>query len=351
MSGGPEKRRAALGSGLAADPVALITMADALRNAGKAEQAAALARTVLAAPGQPPATTAAARAILAAGIPVWHASMLADSARNDAFEAAIVRALGPATRVLDIGAGSGLLSLIAARAGATSVVACEANPALAATAAEIVVANGYAEKIRVLAKRSTDLDAGADLEGGADLIVAEIFSDDLILEGALPSLEDARTRLAADGARIIPQAASIRVAPAWLDGAPGAEAWEVKGFDLSLFERHTPAFSRVRVGERNLQLRGAAADLFAFDFQHGTPLKGRTRLDLAVEGGPANGIVQWIRLQLDAVTAYENRPAQGARSHWAASFYRLPGSLLAEPGGSIALGAAYDRDRLHLWFG
>ena len=55
-------------------------------------------------------------------IPRWHFDMVLDSQRNDAYEAAIVRAVefqrgmgAKEVHVLDIGAGSALLSMMAAR--------------------------------------------------------------------------------------------------------------------------------------------------------------------------------------------------------------------------------------------
>ncbi len=51
--------------------------------------------------------------------PAWHFPMVADRPRNDAYDQALRRA-APGRRVLDIGSGSGLLAMMAARAGAVS---------------------------------------------------------------------------------------------------------------------------------------------------------------------------------------------------------------------------------------
>jgi tetratricopeptide (TPR) repeat protein len=59
-------------------------------------------------------------------MPQWHFAMMNDSLRNDAYEAAIRRAVA-GRRVLDIGTGAGLLALMAAAAGAESVVRREAQ--------------------------------------------------------------------------------------------------------------------------------------------------------------------------------------------------------------------------------
>jgi methylase of polypeptide subunit release factors len=50
-------------------------------------------------------------------------------------------------RVADVGTGSGILALAAARAGAVSVVAIDINPNAASTARENAVANGLADRV------------------------------------------------------------------------------------------------------------------------------------------------------------------------------------------------------------
>ena len=87
-------------------------------------------------------------------VPGWHFAMMDDRKRNDAYEAAIRRAV-PGKRVLDIGTGAGLLALMAARAGATKVTTCEAVSVIAERAKQIVVANGLTDRITVVPMKST----------------------------------------------------------------------------------------------------------------------------------------------------------------------------------------------------
>lgn len=78
----------------------------------------------------------------------------------------------------------------------------------------IIAANGLADRITILPIHSGKLDRDRDVAGGVDLVISEIFSDNLLGEGALPSFEDARNRLCLPDARFLPASAAIRVAHA-----------------------------------------------------------------------------------------------------------------------------------------
>ncbi|CAN0510315.1 unnamed protein product, partial [Ectocarpus sp. 12 AP-2014] len=80
----------------------------------------------------------------------WHFRMLNHSARNEAYSRAIQRAVTDAAAaaagrnseagvtVLDIGTGTGILAVLAARAGASHVYACEVNSVLCDVAREVL---------------------------------------------------------------------------------------------------------------------------------------------------------------------------------------------------------------------
>ncbi len=82
--------------------------------------------------------------------------------------------------------------MMAARAGARHVYACEMLPDLADLARIVVAENGFADRITVVAKASKDLVLGVDLPERATLLVTEIFDALLIGEGALPAIGHAR---------------------------------------------------------------------------------------------------------------------------------------------------------------
>ena len=283
-------------------------------------------------------------------VPRWHFNMLRDEPRNAAFDAAIRRAVTPGTHVLDIGAGSGLLSLMAARAGAGRVVACEENPAIADVATRIVAANGYGERIRVVTGNSTDLEMEADLEGRADVIVSEIVSNNLLAEGVLKTLADASTRLLAPGGQMIPAGGDVMVALGSWTALDERDVAIVDGFDLSGFNALAQVPRTVPVADATLTLQSAAAALLSFDFTAPPPREPhRAALTLTATGGPVGGVIQWIRLQMDADGAYENRPGPTAKSHWGAQYYPFAEPLDVPAGTFVQIAGVHDGQRLLVW--
>lgn len=299
----------------AIDAATLLKLGFTLVEAGEARRAIDLVQQVLQAHPGDSALRDAAALILTCNVPKFHLGMLRDEARNAAYAKAIEKAGPGAKRVLDIGTGSGLLAMMAARAGATTVVGCEANPLLAATATEIVERNGLGDRVRVVPRHSTQLEAKRDLGGKADLIVTETFGHDLIGEGALASVGDAVARLARPGVQVIPARAMIMVALGNFD-APGFVE-HVCGFDIGRINRHALGFFRQPVDSPGLELRSEPQPLFSFDLASSSH---PDTADAMIEslGGEIAGLVQWIRLELDEDNIYENRPGAGAASHWEA---------------------------------
>ena len=77
------------------------------------------ARAMKLAPGSGEVRTIAAE-VLSKGLPKWHVDIVRDTGRNNAYEAALQRAVFPGCKVLEIGTGTGLLAMMAIRAGPAS---------------------------------------------------------------------------------------------------------------------------------------------------------------------------------------------------------------------------------------
>jgi release factor glutamine methyltransferase len=90
---------------------------------------------------------------------------LDDSTEGDPYHQAVEREARPGRRVLDMGTGSGVSALLAARAGA-DVIAVDINPEAVACARANAEANDLAERITFLHG-----DLFQSVEGGFDLII------------------------------------------------------------------------------------------------------------------------------------------------------------------------------------
>jgi len=292
--------------------------------------------------------------VLNAGVPSWHWRLVKDSARNAAYEGALRRVVGPDTLVLDIGAGTGLLSLLALRAGAGRVVACEMIPAVARMAMEIAAANGVSDRLRVIPKKSNDLILGEDLERPADVIVSEIVDSALLGEGVLPTHLDAVPRLLRPGGHVIPGRGSIMVALGHDPTLTKRRMGVHEGFDLSAFNRLAPLSYGLPAGTPGLRLLSRPAALFTFAFGSPQSWPGLdSEVTVGAQDGTANTVIQWIRLDLDGSGAedavYDVAPGEGRKSCWLAMSWPLPSPRVLAAGQTLRIAGRRTDSSLVIW--
>jgi len=178
----------------------------------------------------------------------WHFAMLNDEDRNIKFDAAIRRAVeraGSGARVLDLGAGSGLLSMMAARAGAANVFAIERSALLSSVAPRILEKNGFVvnQTINWLSRDSTSVSMN-DIGGQpCHILVSETLGVSVLDEAGLLYMSDLRDRLLAHSepsrvsvipARVVTYAAVVRSKAlrelSWAEQAAGFEVSPLNGY-------------------------------------------------------------------------------------------------------------------------
>jgi len=157
-----------------------------------------------------------------------HRLMLADPVRMDAYEAAITAQVRPGMRVLDLGTGTGILAMWAARAGA-EVIAVEPH-AILHVARRVAEANGLGDKIRFVHGDSRAL----TLEAPVDLILTECMGNFFVTDEMQPVLRDLPRHLAQGGATI-PRQISLYLGAATLPLWRELSFWDdpIGGFDYT----------------------------------------------------------------------------------------------------------------------
>lgn len=252
-------------------------------------------------------------AVYALIVPSWHFPMMNDSARNLAFKRALDKVIKPNSIVLDIGTGSGLLSMMAAQSGAAQIHTCELVELIHHKAVEIVKRNGYEDRITLHAKRSTDLTIPKDLPERADILVTETIGTGLIEEGVLEVIEHARQNLIKPDAVVIPRGASIHMMFLDSDQIYGLHRVDsVMGFDLSPFNEFSETRDKVwpdHLCNYKHEAISEAVQVYSIEFAEEMPLLANRDLTIrATAAGTVHAVCFWFDLYLDEQITITTNP-------------------------------------------
>jgi len=159
-----------------------------------------------------------------------HRQYLADGNRVAAFREAIDEVVTPGDVVLDLGAGTGILGLMACRAGAKRVYAVDEG-SIIGLARRVAETNGFGDRIRHIKGLSTRV----DLPEQVDVVLADKIGRFGLESGILEYFSDARARFLKPGGRLVPGEIGLFVAPVECPALFGRiQFWNQKpgGFDF-----------------------------------------------------------------------------------------------------------------------
>jgi SAM-dependent methyltransferase len=139
-----------------------------------------------------------------------HRWMLRDHVRNEAYRRAIAEVVKQGDIVLDMGAGTGILSLLAVTAGARRVYAVE-RTRIAEVARRMVKKNGAEDRVRIIEE---DMETVV-LPEKVDVIVSEWLGGFGVDENLLAPLLMTRDRWLKPSGKILPERVTAWLAPAW----------------------------------------------------------------------------------------------------------------------------------------
>ena len=137
-----------------------------------------------------------------------HRHYLQDRVRLTAFRRAIQETIESDSVVVDLGSGTGILGLLACKAGAKRVY-CIEETGLIELAREIAQANGCSDRMHFIKEVSTRV----ELPEPADVVVADQIGHFGFEAGLFDYFSDARRRFLKPGGVTIPQSLTFCVAP------------------------------------------------------------------------------------------------------------------------------------------
>lgn len=140
----------------------------------------------------------------------WHFRMINDYKRNNAYREAILKHISNGYDIiLDIGTGTGLLSLFASEGKFKSIQACEYSKTMFNIAKNVFVAN-HCESINLL--NTSSLDIEVEHFPKVSLIITEIFDCGIFGENLIESIQHAAQNLTLPDWKIVPQGVIVHIA-------------------------------------------------------------------------------------------------------------------------------------------
>ncbi|AET40431.1 protein-arginine omega-N methyltransferase HMT1 Ecym_6026 [Eremothecium cymbalariae DBVPG len=283
-----------------------------------------------------------------------HEEMLQDTVRTLSYRNAIIqnKDLFKDKIVLDVGCGTGILSMFAAKNGAKHVIGVDMS-SIIEMAKKIVDINGLSDRITLLRGKLEDVELPYKK---VDIIISEWMGYFLLYESMLDTVLFARDKYLVEGGLIFPDKCSLHVAG--LEDAQYKDEkvnyWQdVYGFDYSPF---MPLVMREPLVDTvdNAAVNTTKSKLIEFD------LNTVTVADLAFESKFTltakrkdfiNGLISWFDIQFPAPEGVKpvtfSTGSHAPYTHWKQTVFYLNDDLEADSGDILEGKLTCTPNKLH----
>jgi len=263
---------------------------------------------------------------------IEHEVMLADVVRMDSYAEAIRRHIRPGDVVVDLGAGTGILSLLAAAQRPGNIYAIDHSEFL--ELARRIARHNNVEGIQFIRTHSRDFDPAEPV----DVILHEQMGNNLLDEHMLDSILDLKRRVLAPGGRILPARFELFIEPVSLRPPYRIPyLWEqrIHGIDFGVLrdDPELAEFTRGGHQQRTLEadvvshLLGEPEPILRFDLSELTDaseLHPQTQVTRTVTSpGTLDGFAVYFRVIFDDDLSFDTSPVESL-THWSNQLFRVP---------------------------
>jgi SAM-dependent methyltransferase len=251
-----------------------------------------------------------------------HRLMLADGPRMQTYQQAIEAVVRPGMRVMDLGTGTGILAMWAARAGA-EVVAVEPH-AIIEVAKRLASDNGLADKITFIRADSQQL----TLPAPVDLVITECMGNFFVTDEMQPVLRDLKRHLA-PGGTTLPRRITLHLAAAMLPFWNEITFWDqpVGGFDFS--GALDFATQQAYVVATDVELVATeVAEVASFPLVDAPNAQTLTAMLPVTKSRTLHALVGWFEAELAPGVTLSTKP--GNRTHWGQMAFVIPTTPVIE---------------------
>jgi len=250
------------------------------------------------------------------GVLAYQQTLLGDARRNRALHRALAARVRPGACVLDLGAGTGVWAVAAARLGARRVVAVEREAVLVPVIEALARESGVCGRVEVLQADARTV----RLPRAFDVVVSETVGNEAIEEGLVPILARARELFLRRGGALLPEEVALAAAPVRAPTALGLTPPFLPSSSVASLTAHVPRSLR----PSEVVPLAPSRELLRVDLRRaraGDPLPlARARFRVA-DGSAVGGLAVWAVIGLAPGVRLSTRTG----THW------LPTLLPVEP--------------------
>jgi protein arginine N-methyltransferase 1 len=262
-----------------------------------------------------------------------HRQYLADRPRINAFAKAIAEVVRPGQVVVDLASGTGILGLMACRAGAARVYSIEAG-GMVEVAREAAKANGFADRVVFVKGFSTHV----DLPEKVDVVIGDQIGNFGFNAGVLEYYSDARARFLKPEGVTLPSRVDLWLMPVEAAELFGqVEFWNTApaGFDF----RSTRALAANTGYQVNLEASAGLGDpvaLVSLDVNRATVAPVQCEASAGVKrSGVLHGIGGWFSAQLSPSVRMTNSPLDEKRINRRQIYFPIDRAVAVEEGDTV----------------